>query len=339
MILPPLPLGSRKLSAEVLEADKKNCRKIGPCGLGEQALYVGGRFLDRRFYIPWKEVRRVFKRVAMSRGGFSGTGLFGSMTYIVVQFGSGKEQSCRFKREAEADVLLAEIELAHPGIPTHSAKAEKKLAAAAAAEEASYRKELSPDADAAVQELREAAAFLDDRTALCDRLASAARQKRIVDGMSPAYRIGGGVLGVLGILAAVYGVYGLVMRQKPALYFLIGGAAVFFLTLSTNTFPTRWNSRREAQKQWDMALAGIRGSLRELDSFPVPAQYAHPVVLERMIRVLRQGRAQSAQEALAVMKDDLRALNSSVTVSQKEHDEVVAIKPLFLVCGYRDDPE
>ena len=41
--------------------------------------------------------------------------------------------------------------------------------------------------------------------------------------------------------------------------------------------------------------------------------------------------------ALALMKEDLKALNSSVTVSQKEHDEVVRIKPLFLVCDYQDE--
>jgi len=35
------------------------------------------------------------------------------------------------------------------------------------------------------------------------------------------------------------------------------------------------------------------------------------------------------------VKDDLRALNSSVTVSQREHDEVVTVKPLFLVCDYQ----
>ena len=69
--------------------------------------------------------------------------------------------------------------------------------------------------------------------------------------------------------------------------------------------------------------------------FPVPAQYAHPIVLTRMIRVLREGRAQTAKEALEVLKSDLRALNSSVQVTQEEYDEVVVIKPLFLVCDYQ----
>ena len=35
------------------------------------------------------------------------------------------------------------------------------------------------------------------------------------------------------------------------------------------------------------------------------------------------------------MKDDLRKLNSDVTVSQKEYDEVVTVKPMFLVMDYK----
>ena len=81
----------------------------------------------------------------------------------------------------------------------------------------------------------------------------------------------------------------------------------------------------------------MRNYLKGRPGFSVPAQYAHPVVLERMIRLLREGRAVNAKEALALMKEDLKALNSSVTVSQKEHDEVVRIKPLFLVCDYQDE--
>ena len=336
MFLAPTPLG-RKLAPEILESDKKNCRRIGPCGLGKEALYVGSRYRERRYYLPWRDVKRVFKRVAMSRGGFSGRGLFGSLAYLVVQYGSGKEIQCRFRHEAEVDRLLAQVEKEHPAIPTHSARAEKKLADAAAAEEARYKTDLPEETLAAVERLREDAAYLEARSALCEKLTAAAKQKRIIDNMSPAFRIGGAVLGVLGILAAVWGLYGLITRQSLALYFLIGGGAVFFLTLSTNTFPTRWNSRRAGQRDWEEALSDMRAYVGERQDFPVPAQYAHPVVLERMIRVLREGRARSAAEALSVMKKDLRALNSTVRVSQKEYDEVVKIKPLFLVCGYEDE--
>ena len=40
-------------------------------------------------------------------------------------------------------------------------------------------------------------------------------------------------------------------------------------------------------------------------------------------------------EALEVLKNDLKALNSSVVVEQEEYDEIVAIKPMFLVMDYK----
>ena len=337
MILAPRPAGKGTFPADVLENDVRTCQRAGSCGIGRKALYIGGKFLDRHYYLPWPEVRRVFKRVAMSEGGYSGKGIFGSMAFLVVQYGSGLEKECRFKNEALLDRMLEEIEKVHPEIPTHSAAAEKKLAEAKAAEEARYIKELSPEAENAVSLLEREKRFLESRSSLGTMLTAAAKQKRIIDNMSPSFRIGGAVLGFLGILAALYGLAGLFMRSSLALYFLIGGAAVFFLTLSTNTFPSKWNSKKTAQNDWDKALSDMKDYLAQQPSFSVPAQYAHPVVLERMIRVMREGRAEDPAEALRIVKDDLKALNSSVKVSQKEYDEVVKIKPLFLVCGYADE--
>ena len=67
----------------------------------------------------------------------------------------------------------------------------------------------------------------------------------------------------------------------------------------------------------------------------MPARYAHPVVLERMIRVLQEGRAKDAGQALETVKEDLKKLNRSVKVSQEEYQEVVAVKPMFLVSDYQ----
>jgi hypothetical protein len=55
-----------------------------------------------------------------------------------------------------------------------------------------------------------------------------------------------------------------------------------------------------------------------------------------MIRAVRESRAETAQEALETVKTDLRNMNSSVSVTQEIHDDVVDIKPLFLVCDYAD---
>ena len=68
--------------------------------------------------------------------------------------------------------------------------------------------------------------------------------------------------------------------------------------------------------------------------FPLPAHYAHPVVLKRMIDIIEEGRAENITEALNVLKEDLRALNSSVAVEQEEYDEIMAIKPMFLIRDY-----
>lgn len=35
------------------------------------------------------------------------------------------------------------------------------------------------------------------------------------------------------------------------------------------------------------------------------------------------------------MEEELKGLDSSVKVTQEEHDEVVAIKPMFLLCDYK----
>ena len=337
MFLAPVSLVNNTLPPEILEQDVKSCRKAGPCGVGKKALYIGARFLDRHYYLPWPAVKRVFKRVAMSPGGFSGKGLFGSIAFLVVQYGNGEEKACRFKYEADVDRLLLAVSSDHPEIPVHSKKAEEKLAQAKAEEEARYHMPLSPDAEAAVAKLRFERSFLEEKNTLSDLLTAAAKQKRIIDNMGPGFRIGGALVGILGLLLAAYGLIGLFARFSYALYFLIGGGALFFLTLSTNTFPSRWNSPKTAEADWEKAVSDMRDYLSGKPDFSVPPQYAHPVVLTRMIRVIREGRAENAKDALALVKQDLKALNSSVKVSQKEYDEVTAVKPLFLVCGYRDN--
>ncbi|MBR1565668.1 MAG: ATPase P [Oscillospiraceae bacterium] len=336
MILTPSPIGSRTLTPEVLKADKKASRKFGPCGVGKEALYMGTNYIDRCFYIPWKEVKRVFKRVAMSQGAYTGKGAFGALGYLVVQFGNGKEKQSRFRHEAEIDRLLALVEKEHPNIPTHSAKAERKLADAEAAEEKRYLKELSGDAAEAVHELTQAKVYLEQRPSLSNVLAAAAKQKRIVDNIKPGYKIAGVVMGVVSVLAAIYGIYALTQHRTSATYFLLGAVALFFFALSSNMLPNKWNSKKRGQADWDDALNAMREYLAEKPDFPVPAQYAHPMVLERMIRVLREGKAKTAAQAYTTMKKELKALNSTVKVSQSEYDEVVKIKPLFLVCDYED---
>ena len=127
MIFAPVRLGETSIADEVLVADKKSCKRFGPCGVGEEALYLNNFLIDRHYYVALSSVRRVFKRVAMSQGGFSGKGVFGAIPYLVVQYDDGKEKQCTFKREEDVDAMLAYIGEVHPEIPTLSVGGEQRL--------------------------------------------------------------------------------------------------------------------------------------------------------------------------------------------------------------------
>ena len=126
MIFKPAQLGMAKLDPQELEADKKACRKIGPCGVGKKALYLNSFYIDRRYYLPYGSITRVFKRVAMSSGGFSGKGVFASMAYLVVEYDGGKQKQCNFKDERDVDALLEVLAKEQPQLHLLSAAGELK---------------------------------------------------------------------------------------------------------------------------------------------------------------------------------------------------------------------
>lgn len=124
----PQRLDNVSIPDEELIKDKKECKKIGPCGIGKKAVYLSSFYIDRRYYIPISSVKRIFKRIAMSKGGFTGKGVFGTLSYLVVVYEDGKEKQCNFKHEEDVDRFVAYIEEKYPDIPVHSLEAERKLA-------------------------------------------------------------------------------------------------------------------------------------------------------------------------------------------------------------------
>ena len=333
MSFAPVRLGNTVLEAETAAADRKSCRRFGPCGVGEKALYLNDLLIDRHFYVGFGSVRRVFKRVAMSQGGFSGKGAFGSIPYLVVQYDDGQEKQCTFKREEDVDELLAYLGQVRPEIPRLSVGGEQRLAKKAQQEASRYLKELTPQAQSAREELERARKFLSGYPELTAQLAAAAKAKRINEHTNPAYRWVALAIVLAGAAALVYGIISWRGGSDFGVYFaLFGFAAVFFFS-GAHVLPTAKNNRRAVERAWDKAQAAMANVLPE--DFPLPARYAHPIVLDRMIRILREGRAQSKEEALDVLKADLRALTADVQVEQEEHDEVVVIKPLFLVSDYQ----
>ena len=285
MLFKPVQLGREALDKDVLIADRKSCKRFGPCGVGEKALYLSSFYRSCRYYLPYGGITRVFKRVAMSKGGYSHKGVFASIPYLVVEYDGGREKQCTYKYEEQVDQLLAYLKRVRPEIKQVSAAAEVRLEERV--REQPPKPELTGEALDTLKALKAAEAVLEKRPDLYLELSKSARQLRELNLILSARRGGK-------------------MKKRE------------------EDIPSRAERAKEAMEAF----------LQDYTPFPLPARYAHPIVLRRMGRV-EEGRADTPEQALETVKADLKALNSSVQVSQEEHDEVVAVKAMFLNEGYR----
>ena len=334
-MLLPSSIGPRKLQKEELRADKKTCVRIGPVGMGKKALYLNSFYLSRRYYAPWPYVRRVYKEVAMSKGGFTGIGAFGAMAYLVAEFTDGTSKRCNFKFEQNVDEALAWIEKNHPEIPVRSVNAQRKLDEAERKEKARYLTELSEEAKGTIRSLEAAEDFLEKRPELAQALSAAAGTKRVQMRVSPGKRALGIGIFLASLAALISGVLFWIHGESWGIYLILFGVAFTLFSMSGNLVPIGRNSRKRVDGDWQNACLAMEDYIKGYQNFPLPARYAHPIVLRRMVRVIREGRAVDAETALAKVKEDLKGLNKSVTVSQKEYDEVVQVKQMFLVSDYQ----
>lgn len=286
MLFKPVQLGLEALDKDVLIADRKSCKRFGPCGVGEKALYLSSFYRSCRYYLPYGGITRVFKRVAMSKGGYSHKGVFASIPYLVVEYDGGREKQCTYKYEEQVDQLLAYLKRVRPEIKQVSAAAEVRLEERV--REQPPKPELTGEALATLKALKAAEAVLEKRPDLYLELSKSARQLRELNLILSARRGGK-------------------MKKRE------------------EDIPSRA----------ERAKAAMEAFLTDYQPFPLPSRYAHPIVLRRMGRCVEEGRADTPEQALETVKADLKALNSSVQVSQEEHDEVVAVKAMFLNEDYR----
>ncbi len=336
MYFKPARLSDTKLDDAALKADKAACQKYGPCGVGEKALYLNSIFLDRRFYIPVSSVKRAYKQIAMSKGGFSGKGVFGSIPYLIVEYDKDKQVKCTFKFEQNVDSMLAAIRERHPEIKTVSAAAAKRLEKARAEERKRVKPTLAPAEKSTIESLIHARAYLEQQPAYSDRLSLASKAKRVNQRTSPSYKWVSFAIMAGAVVAALYGIYCIVTRTGGlGLYFLLIGLAFIFLFASVSVRPTAQSNRSAVEQELQKARAEMDAFLAAYPDFPLPARYAHPACLTRMIRSIEEGRAHTSEQALDDLKTGLKALNADVQVSQEEYDEVVAIKPMFLIEAYQ----
>ena len=338
MIFRPAQLGMAKLDRLELEQDKKACRKIGPCGVGKKALYLNSFYIDRRYYLPYGSISRVFKRVAMSSGGFTGKGMFASMAYLVVEYDGGKQKQCNFKDERDVDKLLEVLAKEQPQIPLLSEAGEQALQKKEAEKAARKLPELTDEAKHSGTVLRKAKEYLEEKPELAEELSAAERRKRAQLQSKPVYRYVALAIFVFGIVSAAYGLYAVTNHVgNYGIYFALFGFAAIFLFSSYNMLPTARNNNNAIMKRADKAEAAMAEYVKHYPNgaFPVPSCYAHPIVLKQMTDAIEEGRAVTVPEALDAVEARLKSLNADVQVEQEEYDEVVVIKAMFLNHDYQ----
>ena len=338
MLFKPAQLGLARLDPAELAADRKACKKIGPCGVGKKALYLNSFYIDRRYYLPYGSISRVFKRVAMSQGGFSGKGMFASMAYLVVEYDGGKQKQCNFKDERDVDALLEVLAKEQPNIPRLSAAGEAGIARQKAEKAARRLPQLSKEAEQSVGQLKRASDYLARKPELAKELSAAERRKRAQLQSKPVYRYVALAIFVLGIAAAAYGLYSVFSHTGSyGVYFALFGFAAIFLFSSYNMLPTAHNNNNAIMKRAEKAEAAMAEYVKHYPhgAFPVASWYAHPIVLKQMMDAVEEGRAVTVPEALEAVKARLKSLNADVQVEQEEYDEVVVIKAMFLNHDYQ----
>ena len=338
MIFKPAQLGLAKLDAQTLENDKKSCKKIGPCGVGKKALYLNSFYIDRRYYLPYGSIQRVFKRVAMSAGGFTGKGMFASMAYLVVEYDGGKQKQCNFKDERDVDALLEVLAKEQPQIKLLSEAGEAAVEKKQAEKAARKLPQLSKEAERTVGDLKRAGDYLAKKPELAQELSAAERRKRAQLKSKPVYKYVALIISLFGVVAAAYGIHCLLSHTgNYGIYFALFGFAAIFLFSSYNMMPTARNNRNAIMKRAERAEAAMAEYIKGYPggNFPVPSTYAHPVVLKQMRDAVEEGRAVTAAEALDAVKHRLQEVNADVQVEQEEYDEIVQIKAMFLNHDYQ----
>ncbi|HAX53256.1 ATPase P [Muricomes intestini] len=334
MIFKPTRLGASSLSDTVLIKDKKSCIKFGPCGAGEKAIYLNSFYFDRRYYVPFTSIKRIYKRIAMSKGGFTGKGMFATIPYLVVVFEDGKEKQCIFKAEEDVDHLLDYIKKLRPGIKLHSEQAEKRLLEKEKKRKAKTAAPLSEKASGSIRILEDCTSYLDKHSDLCLEMSASAKMKRSYERRKPAYSWAALFITLLGIGTLIYGIYALITHAGFGIYFLLFGLTAVFFFSGSSVLPTSRKQKRHIEERFEGAMDSLQSLARDYPAFPLPAHYAHPVVCRRMINIILDGRTETIGEALEILKEDLQAVNSGVSVEQEEYDEITAIKPIFLIMNY-----
>ena len=345
MIFKPFLLTGEALSRDELAMDKKSAAKFGRCGVGDKAIYLGSFYIDRMYYAPISQVVRAYKRVAMTKGGFTGQGAFGTMSYLVVDFADGSQKVSNFKSEEQLDQLIDFLKLNHPEIMTVSPKVAQRQAEIEASrfvyndgdllEKASEKQK--EEIYAIDREIR----HLEKNPEIYKRVASLAKELRRNQMTSSNNKWVAMAIVILGVAAAVYGVITLINHGEFAIYFLLFGLAAIFLFSATAVMPTARKNKKAIEDAFQESLVALNSYLKALKGdLVIPSTYGNPLILQRIKDKMAQKILESddkkyyAASAFEDIKAELRAATREVKVSQDDYNFITAVKPIFLVRNY-----
>ena len=256
---------------------------------------------------------------------------------LLVEYDGGMQQVCCFKYEDQIDELLRVLHKMHPEIPCVSEEEEAELEVEYERRRAEERRRppLSIRAEREIEELENAIAYLERKPELYKRLSRAAKRRRNYQSRSAGYRWAAAAIMVLGAAALIYGVVSLVCRGFSGGYLLVCLLAAVFLFGGWRLLPTARNNNAAVLRGDKQARVQMQNYIDRFPAFPLPARYAHPIVLRRMQQAIAEGHALNVMEALEVVKADLQTINADMQVSQEEYAEISTIKPLFLNADYK----
>lgn len=329
-----VPLGKTVLSPDEVKADRKSCRKYDQCGLGDKAIYMGTTMHPRKLYVPYSSVTNVFKRVGVSNP--SGKGFLAPVLFLVVRYDDGKEQACSFRYLQDADRMLDDLEKNHPNIPLLSPEGVRRQKEREELEARIQANELSETAARSRRILEDARWEVHKRPAVYEKLAAMAKMKRHADLMKPwvAYAaVGLLIAGAAAVLAGI--VFMRSWNRSIGAVTALVGVMLAFLAVNSKGLPGKVTNRKIRDQEYEAALEETKRSLQHVKDFPIPFCYVHPYTFDRLIRILQEQRAETTEDALQVLKEDLRSMDSSVVLQKEDYREVVTIKPLFTVQDYR----
>lgn len=329
-------LGNKTLDEAELKEDRRNCRNFGMCGVGDKAIYLPGAVFNRRTYVPFSEVTHVFKRVAYSNA--DGKGLLAPVLYIVVRYDDGKEKQCIFKDIREADKMLEEVSRVAPSVYTLSPAGVEKQKKKEELDEKMKSQKLSENAEKAIRALDRDEKNLKKSPGLYENLSAIARIKRKMDLIKPLYQwIVFAVLmvGIVGFIAAlIMRQYGLISSTVSVVSMLVC-AMIIILMINTKILPGPVKNKKNVSRDYEHALHDMYHFIKGFDDYHIPARYSHPVVMEMLERIIREGRAETIDEALEVLKQDLKEADNTKVVSREDYEQIITVKPLFTVADYK----